>query len=303
MEDTNNKILTINVYKGIPASGKSTFAYEQLKKYPGKFKRVNRDNLRSMLDDDRHDWDNEKFIVTLRDTIIEGALRRGFDVIVDDTNLKDSNWFDFCEIAKRVGNVRVMEKFFPVDLKEAQARNALRPKPVPKEVIDNFYEKYIKGKAVQTRDEFFPREIPEFPLGDSSKIDAIIVDVDGTIAISWNRGPYDMSKVIDDKPNVPICNLVKLLSKTYQVIIVSGREDCAKEDTELWLQANDISYNRIFMRKTGDSRKDVIIKKEIYENYIQQFYNIKYVLDDRNQTVAGWRDLNLCCLQVAPGDF
>lgn len=298
-----NEIKTINVYKGIPASGKTTYALEQMKKYPGKFKRVNRDSLRSMLDGDHFDWDNEDFIVSLRDTIIERSLRKGFDVIVDDTNLKDTNWPMYCDIAKRVGNVRVMEKYFPVELKEALARNALRPKPIPADVIENFFDKYIKGHTVEVRDEFFPLAPPEAPLEDPSKINAIIVDIDGTLSIPLNRSPYDMTKVIEDKPNIPICSLVELLSDSYAVLLVSGREDCARDDTELWMQENNITYCKLFMRETGDNRRDVIIKKEIYEKHIQPYFNVKYVLDDRLQTVIGWRDLNLCCLQVATGDF
>jgi len=300
----NNEVKTIWVLIGVPASGKSTWALEQLSKYPGKYKRTNRDSLRLMLDGDSHDWDNEKFIVNLRDTIIERSLRKGFDVIVDDTSLKSTNWTDICKIAHKIGNVRVIEKYFPIDLKDAQERNAQRPKPVPAIVIENFYNKYIKGKHIQPRDEFFPRIPPEFPVSDPTKADAIIVDVDGTIAINVSRDYYDMLKVIEDIPNQPICDLVKLLSKTYIIIIVSGREDCARGDTDLWLSAHDVPYNKIFMRKTGDNRKDVIIKEEIYENDIAPFYNVKYVLDDRLQVVEGcWRKLNLCCLQVASGDF
>src|SRR4030042_2091707 len=101
------KILTVWILLGIPASGKIPWASEQPTKYPGKYKRTNRDSLRAMLDGDSHDWDNEKFVVALRNTIIERALRKQFDVIVDDTNLKTTNWTEITDIAKKIGNVRV----------------------------------------------------------------------------------------------------------------------------------------------------------------------------------------------------
>lgn len=41
---------TIILTKGIQASGKTTWALEQLKKFPGRFKRFNRDSMRSMVD-------------------------------------------------------------------------------------------------------------------------------------------------------------------------------------------------------------------------------------------------------------
>jgi hypothetical protein len=57
------------------------------------------------------------------------------------------------------------------------------------------------------------------------------------------------------------------------------------------------------MRKRGDKRKDVIVKKEIYEKFIKDNYEVFFVLDDRDQTVKGWRDLGLKCFQVAEGNF
>lgn len=297
------EIRTIVVCKGIPASGKTTWAIEQLMRYPGKYKRANRDSLRAMLDGDRHDWDNEKFVVALRDTIIEKALIEGFDVIVDDTNLKNTVWTEICNIARNIGNVRVMEKYFPVDLKEALKRNSERERKVPEEVIENFFKKYINNKTVEVRDEFFPQVFEEYSLLDPNKDTVVLVDIDGTVAHHWNRSPYDMSKVLDDKPNVPICDLVKIISKSLPIIFVSGREDCARADTELWLTDQGITYSGIYMRPTGDGRKDVIIKREIYERDIAPKYNVKFVLDDRQQTVDGWRSLGLCCLQVAPGKF
>lgn len=57
------------------------------------------------------------------------------------------------------------------------------------------------------------------------------------------------------------------------------------------------------MRPEGDIRKDSIVKREIFENYIRDYYNIQFVLDDRNQVVEMWRSLGLKCLQVQEGDF
>lgn len=301
------KIRTIWIYKGIPGSGKSTEALLQLKKYPGKFKRVNRDSLRAMLDGDRHDWDNEKFIISLRDTIVERALGQGFDAIVDDTNFPNKNWTAMCDIARRIGNVRVIEKYFPVDLKEAHRRNDAREKKVPPEVVDNFFKKYITGRKVEERDEFFPIAMsPMYKDQDINKRKAIIVDVDGTLALNTSgRSPYDMTRLLEDIPNIPVCNLVKEFNqKGYTIIVVSGREDCGRDDTEIWLKVNEIPYDFLFMRKTGDHRKDYIIKEEIYHQYIEQEYDIRYVIDDRRQVVEIWRNkLQLCCLQVAFGDF
>ncbi len=57
------------------------------------------------------------------------------------------------------------------------------------------------------------------------------------------------------------------------------------------------------MRQEGDTRKDVLVKQEIYEREIKGRYNVLFVLDDRQQVVDGWRALGLTVFQVAPGDF
>jgi len=57
------------------------------------------------------------------------------------------------------------------------------------------------------------------------------------------------------------------------------------------------------MRATGDNRKDSIVKKEIYEGIIKPVFDVKFVLDDRNQVVEMWRSLGLTVLQVADGNF
>ena len=71
-----------------------------------------------------------------------------------------------------------------------------------------------------------------------------------------------------------------------------------------FFEKNDLNEpDELFMRPTGDTRKDSILKKEIYDNHIKGKYNVKYVLDDRDSVVEMWREQGLTCLQVAPGDF
>lgn len=57
------------------------------------------------------------------------------------------------------------------------------------------------------------------------------------------------------------------------------------------------------MRKTGDYRKDCIVKEEIYRKDIEPIYDILFCVDDRKQVVDAWRELGLTCLQCAEGNF
>ena len=86
-------------------------------------------------------------------------------------------------------------------------------------------------------------------------------------------------------------------------MIVSGRRDSCKEVTSRWLSDNNIPFDYLLMRKTGDTRKDSIIKQELYEEHIKDKYFVEFVLDDRDQTVQMWREQGLLCLQVYYGNF
>lgn len=132
--------------------------------------------------------------------------------------------------------------------------------------------------------------------------EAIIVDIDGTLALRGDRSPYDWKKVGDDSLNVPVFKLIDSLCE-YRRILVSGRDEMCRGETERWLMKHGIWYTDLHMRKTMDQRKDSIVKQEIYEQHIKDKYEIAYVIDDRNQVVAMWRSLGLTCLQVAEGNF
>lgn len=130
----------------------------------------------------------------------------------------------------------------------------------------------------------------------------VISDIDGTLALLNGRDPYDASKCENDLPNEPVVNLLKLLEDQGDpVIIVSGRMEKDRIPTEKWLEQQGIFYDKFFMRQTDDVRKDSIVKREIYEEFIEPFYDIWFVLDDRQQVVDLWRSLGLTCLQVNPG--
>jgi predicted kinase len=286
--------------KGLQASGKSTWALEEMRKYPDKYKRVNKDLMRKMLDNGRHSPKNEKFINEVCDLITEKALKSGYDVISDNTNLRDDIFDQACAIAQRIGNVRIFEKFFEVTLKEALIRNSKRPESLPQDAIEGTYDRYLKNRRVEVRDSYIPPVVTvSRRLAQTSLPKCIIVDVDGTVALNEGvRDYYDLTKVSNDKPCEDVILLVKDLARMFMVLMVSGREDSCYDDTQRWIRRYQIPCRLILMRKTGDSRPDAVVKKEIYKSQIEPYYHTVYVIDDRTKVVNMWRSLGLCVLQV-----
>jgi predicted kinase len=294
---------TIFFFVGLPASGKSTEALKMLKEFPGRYRRVNKDSIRSMFIGPDFNFHTENMVVGIRNYAMDAALRKGFDVICDDTNLRDKYYFEVCDIARRVGDVQIIKRYFECPLETCLERNKNRPNPVPEDLIRRMHEKYIKGKIVAQGTEYFPKFEPTFERNPNLP-DAVISDIDGTLALHYDRSPYDETRVLEDKVNVPVADILRTYkAKGVTIIIVSGRTEGCKNDTETWLKCNDIPYDMLLMRAHGDSRKDSIVKTEIYDKNIKGRYNIKFVLDDRSVVITMWRDLNIPCFQVAPGNF
>lgn len=150
---------------------------------------------------------------------------------------------------------------------------------------------------------------------------AIIVDVDGTVALRGDRDPYDMSQVLSDAPNLPVIAAVGAMQVCgYFTLFTSGRFEVARADTALWLQRHGLIENhlaggghgedkgmfgwKLFLRPDGDRRGDDLIKDFIFQKHITPFFEVTVVFDDRNRVVRMWRDKHkLTVLQVADGNF
>lgn len=277
------------ILQGLPASGKSSYARELLLKEPGRWVRTNKDLLREMTHASHWTPANEKFICNVRDQIILMALEEGKHVIIDDTNF-GRNIEDIKALVKGKAEVKINDSFLQVPVEECIERDLKRLNSVGKDVIMKMYNQFVKPKI----------KLPEY---NPELEDAIIVDMDGTLAIIHNRNPFDVSKCDEDLPNQPVLETVYKWQDSVKIIVVSGRTDDGKELTEKWLNQYQVKYTALYMRQTGDMRKDSIIKEEIYREYIEGKYNIKFILDDRNQVVEMWRSLGLIVFQVAEGDF
>ncbi len=139
----------------------------------------------------------------------------------------------------------------------------------------------------------------------SGKDKAVMVDVDGTLAIMNGRGPFEWTKVGQDLVNEPVADLVRRLKTSgLSVIIMTGRDGSCLGETKKWLTDNKIPYDEIYTRPAKNFEKDSVIKKRMYETYVKDEFDIQFVLDDRDQVVKMWREvLGLPVFQVAEGNF
>lgn len=291
----SNKLKVI-LMRGLPGSGKSTAAKALVSQHPGLYYRINRDDIRAMLMEN-HSKTFEKMVARMRDAMFVAGLKDGRNIIIDDTNLDIEKKLAHFQALVAENDLTDVVEFEVVDLthvsvEDCIARDLARGRSVGEKVIRRMYQDMLAPKVSKLA-------------YDPAKQDAVIFDIDGTLAIMNGRSPYDKTKYLEDLPNTPIVELAKLYDKhtTHKILVVSGRDDDKKDDTRMWLKTYGIGFDELHMRKTGDVRNDALIKKEILENEILPHYNVVAVYDDRNRVVDMWRAHGLLCLQVAPGDF
>jgi predicted kinase len=323
---------------GLPASGKSTKAKEMVDQSQGQLKRVNKDDLRAMIDNytssKKFRKSNESFIIQMRDSLIIEALNQGLSVICDDTNFGDKHALRFMQIAreyedrskKRCEVVKL--DFTGVPLEECIRRDALRgDKAVGKGVIMRMYEQHLHDpsqplpeyKKSFAKRPVLPKYVP--PVEGLPRV--VICDLDGTLADISVREElglmFDASRCDElDTINEPVrMTLMALVANVDidKIIFMSGRQEKEREPTLRFIQncfPNWVVWNEggcshlyeLHMRATGDMRKDAIVKKELFDAHVHGIYNPVLVLDDRNSVVDLWRkEIGIPCFQVNYGDF
>lgn len=144
-------------------------------------------------------------------------------------------------------------------------------------------------------------------------IEAYIFDIDGTLADCTHRlihidtdfGKKDWdtfySLCSKDQPIEDVCRIYRELHA--DVICITGRTEKYREQTEQWLNDNDLPFHDLFMRPDGDHRPDYAVKQEIFEKHIKGKYKILGVFEDRDQVVKMWRELGLTCFQCCEGNY
>lgn len=295
----SNNIVIINV--GISGSGKSTWTKEFLKKNSN-YVAVNRDSFRFMFRDTPVTENKiEDLITELQEDTIIKALNKKLNVIVDNTNLKRKYIDALCKLVEFKADVEF--RIFDTPLKTCIERDAIREKKVGEDVIQKQFKDYKN-----LIDSFVPQNIIKRPTHEDRFIqiphnpalrDSVIVDCDGTICLMGKRDVFDWHLVQNDDPNEVVIEQIHFhKSKGREIILVTGRDESARENTLYWLDYYKVPFDQLIMRPKNDFRKDTVVKKEIYFNYIKDKFNVIAVYDDRKSVIKMFGELGLFVFNV-----
>lgn len=145
---------------------------------------------------------------------------------------------------------------------------------------------------------------------------AIISDIDGTIADNNHRlhlildsdarGEKQWTKFFEHgHSDIKINSINKLLiifkNAGYDIWLFTARPEWTRGQTEHWLKEMGIPYDVLKMRHDHDYRHDAEVKKDMALG--QDLSKVDFVIEDRKSCVQMFRNLGLCCLQCADGDY
>lgn len=271
--------------KGLPGSGKTTYATELVSKG---WKRVNKDDIRKRWFPEYKAKD-EKEVIAIEDQLIRDVLGEGYDVVVDNTHFNPAHEKRLEKLAREYkADFEIL--FIDTPLEKCIRRNRKRANPVPMDVILDMYNKYIA--PLRDKKEEYNDELEE----------CILVDMDGTLAHidpDNRRDIYDASRADRDLVDDAVSSIVGMAyGHGYRIIVLTGRNATHLDVTKAWLNENGIEYDEIYARGAEDDRPDFEVKEDLYNAHIRGKYNVKYVIDDRPSVCRTWRRLGLKTLQV-----
>lgn len=283
-------ILTV----GVSASGKSRWAEEFVAEQAAlghEWRIVCRDDIRAKIQGrELVDWDSwkmksESVVNDLQTLMIHDASEAGANIIIADTNLNEKFRNKLMKSLEFLG-FEVGLKEFDVTLEEAWRRDSRREAGVGHSVIAKQFQSWIEFKRKKGDFKVFEP--------DDSLPNAIIVDIDGTLAHGTGRSMFDFNRVKEDAPDEMVIQVVNgLRANGHKVIVLSGRDEKCKSLTLEWLKEHGVQFDELFMRARGDNRKDTVIKEEFFWNEIAHRFNVRAVFDDRPSVCRVWQRLGI----------
>lgn len=304
------EIKKIILTRGIPGSGKSTWAKAWVTEDPEHRIRLNWDDMRNMMG---------PYWVPSREPINKHMLWAGlnmaayctrpYDIVIDNMNLNSKDWKQYEDWinnynqslnSEETNTQYVLEfKDFFIPLEECIRRDAMRPNPIGEKTIKDIWRRY-KHFIQTTEVENVVNNLRQ----STGKVPCIVVDMDSTMCFNTTKRPWygdgAAEGMLKDVPNPGVVAVVKELQRKFPIIVVTGRDTTQATVTKQWLAKQGIIPTEFYFRTEGDYRKGVEVKNELI-NQVLNKYDIVAIFEDCEPIVKMFRDMGLTVLQPNKG--
>lgn len=139
--DIKNPRHELIICRGIPASGKTTYAKAWCKQKPENRVRLNFDDLRYMMNP-VYKVDGYKMLDDLKNSFLNSAVLHHYDIIIDNMNLNPKDIEFYKNFVKDYPNYQLKFRDFKSDVEVCMERDEEREHPVGRNVIKRIAEKY-----------------------------------------------------------------------------------------------------------------------------------------------------------------
>lgn len=295
--------------RGIPGSGKSTWAKAWVAEDPEHRIRLNWDDMRNMLGPY---WvpSRENINKTMLWCAVNAAAYcdKPYEIVIDNMNLNPKGWKEFEEwietynhsahsVNNKVQYVLEFKDFF-ISVDECVRRDAMRSNPIGEKTIKDIWRRY--KHFIQTHE--VEKLVNNLIKDDDTKPYCVVIDMDSTMCFNTQKrawyGDGSTEAMLNDTPNMGVVRLIE--HQNYPVIVCTGRNKAQKEVTEKWLNKYNIFPEEFYMREDGDYRNGVEVKEELI-NKILEKYNIVTIFEDCEPIVRRFREMGLTVLQPNKG--
>ena len=143
----------------------------------------------------------------------------------------------------------------------------------------------------------------------------VVFDLDGTLSSAKHRmhllpsrenrddtsawNAFNMAAG-DDTPRYDNIDVLNALYHCYDIVILTGRSDIAKDVTEKWLKRHKVFYDKLIMRESTDYRKDIEFKEDELRKL--DLKDILCCFDDLEHVAKHIRSLGVTCHLVTHYD-
>lgn len=149
-------------------------------------------------------------------------------------------------------------------------------------------------------------------MNEDGRQPAVLFDRDGTLAsVAW-CAPVDrrsseqwrrFNALCPLDPVVPeVAALWRSVRPGVAKLVVSGRTggdfpgDRAREhQLRRWLREHGLEPDLFLCRAGGDYRRDTVLKRELYERWVEPHYDVRVAVDDRPEVCDLWEELGVGC--------
>ena len=254
----NSNFLIILV--GLPASGKSTFAFKLKEKlesnFHNKVKIIDPDIIRDNAFPNNFDFKNEPHIREKNIQSVNKHLNMGHIVISDDLNYYSSMRHDLKLIADSL-NIKFYIIHISTPLKLCLKMNEDRGKPIPNKVIKNIYNKFDNFNKYKWDTPF-----ETYDLTQSRDVIQFIEILSNKIALNLQEQKR-IKELLQNKPSTSIREELDLITRKYVSELLKNPKYYISKKAIL-------EYRKSFIKSRSDEELNVNKILEDFKLYLDK---------------------------------